>query len=169
MLFNDITDVIQHSWIVKYADDTVIYFADKVSKSIHSHLTEDMDLISNWLKENELIINMKEGKTEALVFGTAKRLSMQTESFKVYQGSNAIRNTDEYKNLGICMNRSLGLNSHSEKSYKKTGGRLRLLARLRKYLDLQSAMLYDHARVYLLRCSANKTIRNQDETAESVP
>ena len=85
MLFIDITDAIQHSRIVKYADDTVIYFADKDSKSIQSHLTEDMDLISNWLKENELIINVKEGKTEALLFGTAKRLSMQTESFKVCQ------------------------------------------------------------------------------------
>ena len=70
MLFNDITDAIRHSRIVKYADDTVIYFADKDSKSIQSNLTEDMDLISNWLKENELIINMKEGKTEALLFGT---------------------------------------------------------------------------------------------------
>ena len=69
-----------------------------------------MDLISNWLKENELIINMKEGKTEALLFGTAKRISMQTEPSKVYQGSNAIRNTDEYKYLGMHMNSSLNLN-----------------------------------------------------------
>ena len=139
ILFDDITDAIQHSRIVKYADDTVIYFADKDSKSIQSHLTEDMDLISNWLKENELIINLKEGKTEALLFGTAKRISMQTEAFKVYQGSNAIRNTDEYKYLGIYVNSSLDLNSNFERSYNKAAGRLRLLARLRKYLDLQSA------------------------------
>ena len=96
-----------------------------------------MDLISNWLKENELIINMKECKTEALLFGTAKRLSMQTA--EVYQGSNAIRNTDEYKYLSIYVNSLLDLNSHFEKAYKKAAGRLRLLARLRKYLDLQSA------------------------------
>ena len=83
ILFNDITDAMQHSRIVKYADGTVIYFADKDSKSIQSHLTEDMDLILNWLKENELIINLKEGKTEALLFGTAKRISMQTKPFKV--------------------------------------------------------------------------------------
>ena len=114
MLFNDIADA-----IVKYAEDTVIYFADKDSKSIESHLTEDMDLISNWLKENELIINMKEGKTQALLFGSAKRLSMETEPFKVYQGSNAMRNTDEYKYLGIYVNSSLDLNSHFENSYKK--------------------------------------------------
>ena len=62
MLFNDITDAIRHSRIVKYADDTVIDFADKDSKSTRSNLNEDMDLISSWLKENELIINMKGGK-----------------------------------------------------------------------------------------------------------
>ena len=79
MLFNDITDAIRHSRIVKYADDKVIYFADKDSKRIELHLTEDMDLISNWLKENEHIINMKEGKTEALLFGTAKRTPDNTK------------------------------------------------------------------------------------------
>ena len=64
---------------------------------------------------------------------------MQTEPFKVYQGSNAIRNTDEYKYLVMYVNSSLDLNSHFERSYKKAAGRLRLLARLRKYLDSQSA------------------------------
>ncbi len=79
ILFNDITDAIQYSQIVKYADDTVIYSAEKDSKNMHSQQTKDMDLISNWLQENKLIINMKEGKTETLLFGTAKRISMQTE------------------------------------------------------------------------------------------
>ena len=123
-MFNDITDAIQHSRIVKYADDTVIYLTDKDSKSILSHLTEGMDSISNCLKENELTINLKEGKTEALFFGTAKRISMQTEPFKVYQSSNAVRNTDEYKYLGIYMSSSLDLKSHFERSYKKAAGRL---------------------------------------------
>ena len=131
--------MILHSRIVKYAEDTVIYFTDKDSKSIQSRLTEDMDLISHWLKEKELIINMKESKTEALLFGTAKRISMQTEPFEVYQGSIAIGNTDEYKYLGIYVNSSLDLNSHFERSYKKAAGRMRLLARLRRYLDSQSA------------------------------
>ena len=107
-------------------------------KSIQSRLTQDMDFISNWLKETELI-NMKEGKTEALLFGTAKRISMLTEPLKVCQGSKAIRNIAEYKYLGIYVNSSLDLNSHFERSYKKAAGRLRLLARLRKHFDSQSA------------------------------
>ena len=139
ILFNDIASVLQHSRIVKYADDTVIYLADKDLKNVQLRLTEDMGLISKWLKENELIINMEKGKTEALLFGTAKRLSMQSESLTVHIDGFAIRNTDEYKYLGVYVNSSLDLNSHFEKSYKKAAGRLRLLARLRKHLDLHSA------------------------------
>ena len=52
--------------MVKHADDTVIYVVYKDSKSIQSNFTVDMDLISKWLKENKLIINMKEGKSEVL-------------------------------------------------------------------------------------------------------
>ena len=139
ILFNDIASVLQHSRIVKYADDTVIYLADKDLINVQLRLTEDMGLISKWLKENELIINMKKGKTEALLFGTAKRLSMQSESLTVHIDGFAIRNTDEYKYLGVYVSSSLDLNSHFEKSYKKAAGRRRLLARLRKHLDLQSA------------------------------
>ena len=66
---------------------------------------------------NELIISMKEGKTEALLFGTAKRLSKQSESFAIYRDGFAIRNTDEYKYLGVYVTSSLDLNTHFEKSY----------------------------------------------------
>ena len=59
IFFNDITDVINHAKIVKYADDTVLYVADKETQSIQTKL--DMESIAIWLKENELIINLKKG------------------------------------------------------------------------------------------------------------
>ena len=70
----------------------------------------------------ELIFIMKEGKTDALLFETAKRLSIQPESFEVYRDGFAIRNPDEYKFLGMYVNSSLDLNSHFEKSYKEKQG-----------------------------------------------
>ena len=69
ILFNDIASVLQHSRIVKYADDTVIYLADKDLKNVQLRLTEDMGLISKWLKENELIINMKKVKLKRFCLG----------------------------------------------------------------------------------------------------
>ena len=59
IFFNHITDEINHAKIVKYADDTVLYVADKETQSIQTKL--DMESIAIWLKENELIINLKKG------------------------------------------------------------------------------------------------------------
>ena len=58
IFFDDITNVIKSAKIVKYADDTVIYVADKDVAVINSKLTKDMDAIAKWLDENALIINL---------------------------------------------------------------------------------------------------------------
>ena len=71
IFFNDITDMIEVAKIVKYADDSVIYVADKDVGVINSKLTKDMDAIAKWLDQNALIINLKKGKTESLLFGTS--------------------------------------------------------------------------------------------------
>ena len=139
IFLNDITDVISSAKIVKYADDTVIYVADKDIKVIKSKLSEDMNAIAEWLDQNALIINLNKGKTESLLFGTSQRIAKQSETFNVmYRGSN-ISNTTHYKYLGIELDSSLSLNSHFEKCYKRASGRLRLLAKLRDYLDVTSA------------------------------
>ncbi len=77
IFFNDITDVIQVAKIVKYADDTVIYVADKDASVTNSKLTKDMDAIAKLLEQNALIINLKKGKTKSLLFGTSQRITKQ--------------------------------------------------------------------------------------------
>ena len=78
LFFNDITDVIETN-IVKYADDTVIYWADKDVTNLSKILTNEMKKLEKWMVENELILNAKKGKTEVFVFGTAQRLKRQSE------------------------------------------------------------------------------------------
>ena len=46
ILFNDVVDVIEHSSILKYADDTVLYVADKDIQSINAKLSKDMDCLA---------------------------------------------------------------------------------------------------------------------------
>jgi hypothetical protein len=58
-----------------YADDVVLYVAADDIKAINSKLSNDMESIADWMDENEFIINLKEGKTETLLFGTTKRLT----------------------------------------------------------------------------------------------
>ena len=119
IFFNDITDVIKKANIIKYADTTVLYVADKNLEIIQNKLNQDIDAVANWLDENELIINLKKEKTESLLFGTAKRLADLNQPFNIsYQGE-IISETKDYKYLEMEINSGLNLNSHFEKYFKR--------------------------------------------------
>ena len=42
-----------------------------------------MQAIADWCMENELILNMKKGKTEFILFGTAKNVKSQKETINI--------------------------------------------------------------------------------------
>ena len=127
ILFNDVVDVIEHSSIMKYADDTVLYVADKDIQSIKAKLSKDMECLADWLKSNELVLNLKKGKTESLLFGTLQKIAKQTESLEIkLSHQTVINNTTEYKYLGARVDSSLNLNSNLHTCFKKASGRLRL-------------------------------------------
>jgi hypothetical protein len=81
--FNDVIEGIEHSSIVNYANDTILYVAGKDMQSIQTKLSKDMDSLADWLRDNELIFNLKRGKTESLLFGTAQRIAKHSEPLKV--------------------------------------------------------------------------------------
>jgi hypothetical protein len=140
--FNDVIEASEHSSIVKYADDTILYVARKDIQSIQSKLSKDMDSLADWLRENELIINLKRGKTESLLFGTAQRIEKHSEPLKVSisrPSPTVITTTEVYKYLGVLVDSSLNLNSNFDSCYKRAAGRLRLLEKLRIYLDQAAA------------------------------
>ena len=69
LYFNDLPDNLKYTQIVvKYADDTVLFCGEKTIEVIETELNHDMDEISKWCYDNELILNMKKGKTEAMMF-----------------------------------------------------------------------------------------------------
>ena len=80
--FNDLQDHVIHGNIIQYADDTVIFFADKKVETIQKALNEDMEQIGEHCRENELLLNLKKGKTEVMLFGTAQRPRQQKENLE---------------------------------------------------------------------------------------
>ena len=58
-----------------YADDTIVYYADKKVNDIGKTLTTEFENIGDYLDKSELITNLKRGKTESMLLGTSKRLS----------------------------------------------------------------------------------------------
>ena len=138
LFFNDITDVIETN-VIEYADDTVIYWADKDVSNLSKILTNEMTKLEKRMDENELILNVKKGKTEVLVFGTAQRLKRQSDEICVRYKETRINVTTSYRYLGVEIDSVLNLNTNFELCYKRASGRLCLLSKLRCFLDSQTA------------------------------
>ena len=66
---------LQSSRIITYADDTVIFTSSSNFGAIERNLNDDINNLATRFRKNELIINLKKGKAETMIFGTAKRLS----------------------------------------------------------------------------------------------
>ena len=125
--------------IIKYADDTVIYFSDPCFEVIQSTLNSELTNIANYFTENELIVNLAKGKTESMLFGTAKRLSLNPAKLELSFSGNQINFANCYKYLDTVLDPSLVLNKDFENSYKKASTRLRLMSYLRCNLTRKTA------------------------------
>ena len=104
--------------ITKYADDTVIFFADKDYDKVERALCSDMNRFSEWFTENELLLNLKPSKTEL-------RLAKIPKNLKVTYNHQVINVTTLYKYLGVELTSSLNLNSHFDRNYNKVSSRLK--------------------------------------------
>ena len=131
---NDLTKSVKNCNIQIYADDTVISFSHKNVNVIEETLTAEMTSIGKWLDNNRLIINLKKGKTESMLFGTAKRLYSQSD-LKVSLKENFINFVSGYKYLGVTLDPSLNMSDHLHKTLKNVLVRVRLLKRMRLSLS----------------------------------
>ena len=116
-------------------------------------LNQDLIEISKYFDQNEFIINLKKGKTESMILGTAKRLKTANNKLHVSYKGQKINNIAEYKYLGNFVDRNLNFNLNFEKIYKKASGMLKLLKRLRYFLTMEAAYkVYTMMIVLLLTC-----------------
>ena len=87
------------------------YVADKDVAVINSKLTKEMGAIAKWVDQNALIINLKKGTTESLLFGTSQSIAKQNETLNVMYRRDEVLNTSRSKYLCIEIDNSLNLNS----------------------------------------------------------
>ena len=123
-----------------YADDTVLYVSHESKEKIENDLNQDMQNLLSYFRKNELVINLKKGKTETMLFGTTKRLKTAGEIDVLYNNQR-INFTETYKYLGNIVDHHLKFSENFEKSYKKESSRLRLFERMRCYLKSKAARL----------------------------
>ena len=111
-----------------------LYYVHSDINVIEKVLNDEMSYLLHYLYQNELILNLKKGKTEAMAFGTAKRLSMTSECISIRYNGNIMNNATTYKYLGNQLDKNLSINENFEQGYRKASGRLHLFAKLRCHL-----------------------------------
>jgi len=116
-----------------YADDTVIYHSAKESKTIESILNSEIQLVANWMNDNGLILNLKKGKTEFVLYGASQNLRKQADCV-IKINSVPINEETHYNYLGVVLDSSLSLRQHFDKIYKKASGQISLLRKIRPNL-----------------------------------
>ena len=125
--------------VTQYADDTVIMFAHKDVEIVEKVLNSDMNHISRYCTENELLLNLKKGKTEVMLMGTAQRLHRHGRELNISYNDQPINVVEEYVYLGNVIDNHMTLTPNFDRAFKKASGRLRLLHRIRGYLTVSSA------------------------------
>ena len=71
------SSVLSKCQILMYADDTVLFYADKESGIIQNILNNEAGFVEKWITDNNLRLNLKKGKTEFVMYGSHKKLSRQ--------------------------------------------------------------------------------------------
>ena len=106
--FNDANRALNHLKFITYADGTVIFTSSSDFNVIESHLSRDIQRLAAWFCENELIMNLKKGKSEAMLFGTSKRLSfVNGRQLNIQVDRTCVNCATSYKYLGVTLDPSL--------------------------------------------------------------
>ena len=137
LFLNDIHEHLINTKIIKYADDTVLYYSNEDINIIEGKLNEDLENISHYFDSNELIINLKKGKTEAMLFGTSKRI--HSKQLSVYYKTRIINFVQQYKYLDNIIDNTLTLDESFSSTYKKVCARVMLLKKIRGNLTSKIA------------------------------
>lgn len=140
IFFNTFEECLKNTDTLQYADDTVIFTGHKDVSQLSKLINEDLDTISHFFYENELLANLKKGKTESMLFGTNQRLKKVNQGLDLFYRGEKINNTDSYKYLGNIVDPTLTLNPDFDAKHKNASRRLKLMAKVRPFITKSAAL-----------------------------
>ena len=135
LYINDIVRIHENVFCNIYAEDTVLVYTDK---DVDKAVAGSMDIfgkIEGWCTLNNIRVNTRKTK-HMLVGGNVTECgSGQTLNNK------GVITVENYTYLGVNVDRKLNFEKFISNTISRVQGRLITLARLRKYLDLKTALL----------------------------
>ena len=68
---NDLPRCVKHCSVNMYADDTVLYLAGPTVKNLNFHINQDLQCLSEWLEDSNLVLNVS--KTKCVLFTSQRQ------------------------------------------------------------------------------------------------
>ena len=130
LYINDITHTVQTAKVVRYADDTAIYFKDPSIDKIKNVPSEDFGKVTDWLEMNKLSLNVN--KTKSMLFGTPGMLSAAT-SLALSHDDTAIEQVSGFEYLGVTLDSKLTFEEYINEIARKVASRIAIIGRVSKY------------------------------------
>ena len=159
---NDLPNIITHSKIQQYADDTVIYYSHRNTQTLTSNLQTDINSLLTWCDRNKMHVNVL--KTKQVTFGTSNTRS-RYQNKQIFMHDKALEDTPSYKYLGITLDPLLKFNLHVQKTANTGNYRISLFRKIRNMLSPKAAHLVYTATILpqmeygsLQYCCTNKVL-----------
>ena len=142
---NDLPSIITDALLSMYADDSFLCSSAFSIKEACNKLNSCLIHVSNWFKENRLLINTS--KSHFMVIGTQSRIKNINETITITLNEKPLDKITSTKLLGMIIDENLNFNQHIDFLIKKTSPKIALLKRLRHILPLESLNKIYHATV----------------------
>ena len=104
LFINDMPTILTQCSIVMYADDTRLYAYGKDVDKIKHALNNDLKQLENWLRWNQMHVNVSKTKVMLLHSKTKQRI---LPDFDVYLNDERLDIVDQYKYLGVIIDSNL--------------------------------------------------------------
>ena len=121
-----------------YADDSALIVAGKNIADIQQTLTSQLESVREWLIDNKLSLHL--GKTESILFGSKRRLSVQ-DTLQVSCAGNIISSKTCVKYIGLDIDQSLSGECIADKLVSRCNSKLKFLYRQARHFDLPTKRL----------------------------
>lgn len=128
------------SEIDMYADDTTLSINGKNIFEIEATLNEDLNSVSIWCTNNNMVINPT--KTTCMLIGTKQRKAMMEKEFNIYISNENIQNVNIQKLLGIYLDHNLDWKNQIDYICKNISSRLFLFTKIKKNILIKNVKFY---------------------------
>lgn len=132
LFINDLPGNVKHSKYTMYADDVVLYVADKDAGVAVAKLQADLDQVNNWCNSNFMTVNSS--KSMVMYFGSGSKIDGLAGP-ELFLGGQALPICTTYPYLGVTLDSKLSILPHITKVKKSFGNRLYKLCKLRKCMS----------------------------------